>query len=122
MAQRFGPGLVADLPRILHPLRFSAVFQCDHIKTQVCELALTLLYPPKFCTTRHASLFVCRDALKRAAMAAVVAQANFDDHCCVAVRHDQINFATAATVVTSHQVQALLFQQVQGPGFSQLTF
>lgn len=62
MAQRFDSALVADLPRILHPLGVSAVFQCDHIKTQVCELALTLLHPPQLRTARHAGLFVTGNA------------------------------------------------------------
>lgn len=62
MAQRFDSALVADLPRILHPLGVSAVFQCDHIKTQVCELALTLLHPPQLRTARYTGLFVTGNA------------------------------------------------------------
>ncbi len=103
MAQRFDSALVADLPRILHPLWFSAVFQCDHIKTQVRELALTLLHPPQLGATRHAGLFVTGNTLERAAMAAVVAKPNFHNDCGVALRHDQINFTAAAPVVSGHQ-------------------
>lgn len=88
MAQRFDSALVADLPRILHPLWFSAVFQCDHIKTQVRELALTLLHPPQLGATRHAGLFVGGNTLQRTAMAAVVAKPNLHNDCGVAMRHD----------------------------------
>lgn len=58
MAYRFASGLVADLPRILNPFGFVAVFQCDHIKTQVRELALTLLNPPQLCAAGDSRLFV----------------------------------------------------------------
>lgn len=120
LAYRFDPGLVADLPRILHPLRFSAVFQSDHIKTQVCELALTLLHPPKLCAAGYPALFQGGNALKRAAMAAVVAQTDFHNDGCVALRQDQINFAAATTVIPGNQHQSFGFQQAKGMGLGLL--
>lgn len=113
MAQRFDSALVADLPRILHPLRISAVFQSDHIKTQVCELALTLLHPPQLCAAGDAALFKGRNALKCAAMAAVVPQSDFHNDGSVALRHDQIDFTAAATVISGDQEQAFGFQQTK---------
>jgi hypothetical protein len=108
--QRFDPGLVADLPRILNPQRIGAVFQCDYIKTQVLELALTLLHPPQLGTAGHTALFLTGNAFKCAAMATVVAQAHLDHHGGVTLGHDEIDFATAAAVVLGHQDQTLGFK------------
>lgn len=108
--QRFDPGLVADLPRILNPKRIGAVFQCDHIKTQVQELALTLLYPPQFGAAHHAALFLPGNTFKRAAITAVAAQAHLDHHGCVTLGHDEVDFTTAAAVVLGHQDQTLGFK------------
>lgn len=58
----FGGCLVADLPRILDPLRCTAAFQGNHIKTQVSELALTLFHPPQLRAACDAALFVGRNA------------------------------------------------------------
>ena len=103
LAYRFDSVLVADLPRILHPLWFSAVFQSDHIKTQVCELALTLLHPPQLCAAGNAGLFLGGNAFKCAAMAAVVAQTDFDNDSGFALRHDQVDFTAAAAVILGDQ-------------------
>ena len=113
LAYRFDSVLVADLPRILHPLWFSAVFQSDHIKTQVRELALTLLHPPKLRAAGDAALFQGGNALKCTAVAAVVPQADFHNDGSVALRHDQIDFTAAATVISGDQEQAFGFQQTK---------
>ena len=111
MAQRIDSVLVADLPRILHPHRFGILFQGDYIKTQVAELALTLLYPPQHCTACDTALFVNRNAFKRAAVTVVVAQTNLHNDCGIALGHDEVNFPTAAAMVLCHQNEPLRFKQ-----------
>gem|GEM_PF-4285963 len=120
LVQRFDPGLVADLPRILNPQRFGTVFQCDHIKTQVLELALTLLHPPQFGATHDTALFFAGNAFKCTAMAAVAALPHLHHHGGFALRHDEVDFAAAAAVVLGHQHKAFGFKQPKGLYFSLL--
>lgn len=120
LAHRFDSGLVADLPRILHPLRIGSIFQSYYVKTQVLELALTLLHPPQFRATCNAALFVGGNAFQCAAMAVVAAQAHLNNNRRVALRHDQVDFTAATAVVSGNQHQALRFQQVQCLYFSLL--
>ncbi len=103
----FGGCLVADLPRILYPLRRIATFQCNHVKTQVSELALTLLHPPQLCAACDTALLVGGNALNCAAMPAVAALPNLHYHGGVALCHDQIEFAAAAAVVLGNQHKPL---------------
>ena len=53
-------------------------------------------------------------------MAAVAAQAHLDDHGCVTLGHDEVDFAAAAAVVLGNQHQAFGFKQPKGLYFSLL--
>jgi len=46
-------------------------------------------------------------------MAAVVPKADLHDDGCVALRHDQIDFTAAATVISGDQVKPLGFKQMK---------
>jgi len=99
----FSACLVADLPCILDPLRLVACFQRHYIKTQVSELALTLLHPPQLCTPRNTALLVGGNAFKCTAMPVVAALPNLHHHGGVTLCHDQIEFATAAPVILGNK-------------------
>lgn len=64
----------------------------------------------------QALAFVRIDALERAAPLPVLAIAYFGEYYCIAIEHDQIEFATAAAPILRQHLQALAAQKIQGMG------
>jgi len=57
------------------------------------------------------------DAFDRATPGAVLAVAHFGEYYCIAIEHDQIEFATLAAPVLLDQAQAMVLQMLAGEGF-----
>lgn len=106
---------------MLHPIQARAcrvvAFNGDHVETAGLFGPARLFVEEVLCGEDQAVAFARVDTFECAAPLPMLAIAYFGEYYCIAIKHDQIEFTTAAPPVLRQQLQTVLAQVRQRGGF-----